>query len=62
MGDKAIYFNNNSYEDFKETISDTWENTPTLSLKMCREITNQYTLDKMVDEMCANLNSLVGTQ
>jgi len=62
LGDKAIYFNNNSYEDFKETISDTWENTPTLSLKMCREVTNQYTLDKMVDEMCANLNSLVETQ
>ena len=60
LGDEAIYFNNDSYEDFKETIKNTWENPPTLSLDLCREITDQYTLDKMVDEMCINLNSLVG--
>tara|TARA_Y100000361_G_C11160490_1_gene346985 strand:+ start:3435 stop:4298 length:864 start_codon:yes stop_codon:yes gene_type:complete len=59
FGDHAIYFNNESYEDFKQTIKNTWENTPTLSLELCRKITDQYTLDNMVDEMHKNLKQLL---
>jgi len=37
LGDLAIYFNDSSYEDFKQTIKNTWENTPVLNLQECKK-------------------------
>ena len=58
FGDRAIYFNDNSYEDFKNVINETWNNTPKLSVPECREFTDQYTVDKMVSKMIERLNNL----
>ena len=58
FGDRAIYFNDNSYEDFKQTIKETWEDTPVLDINECVEFTNQYTLDKMIKSMIDRLNIL----
>jgi hypothetical protein len=58
FGDKAIYFNDNSYEDFKQTIKNTWEETPKLDIESCREYTEQYSLQKMIDEMTKRMYEL----
>lgn len=59
LGDKAIYFNDNSYEDFKSVIKETWENTPVLNIKECREFCkNHPSLDDMVSAMVERLHVL----
>ena len=59
LGDKAIYFNDNSYEDFKATIQTTWENTPVLDVKTCREHADTIpTLEAMVEQMIERLTLL----
>jgi glycosyltransferase involved in cell wall biosynthesis len=58
FGDRAIYFNDNSYIDFKNVINEIWNNTPKLSVTECREFTDQYTVDKMVSKMIERLNNL----
>jgi len=58
FGDKAIYFKDNSYEDFKQTIKRTWENTPKLDLEMCKKHTDQYSLDKMINKMTKRMYEL----
>jgi len=55
FGDRAIYFNDNSYEDFKSTIKQTWDNTPKLNIEDCRKYTDSFTKDKMVDRMIERL-------
>ena len=59
LGDKAIYFNDDSYEDFKSVIKETWENTPVPDLQECREFCrNHPSLDDMVDAMVKRLYAL----
>jgi glycosyltransferase involved in cell wall biosynthesis len=60
FGDRAIYFNDNSYEDFKKTLKETWDNTPKLDRDECIEFTNQYKLNNMVTEMYNRLLELKG--
>tara|TARA_R110000851_G_scaffold325460_1_gene493429 strand:- start:2061 stop:2936 length:876 start_codon:yes stop_codon:yes gene_type:complete len=59
LGDRAIYFNDDSYEDFKATIKDVWDNTPVLDRKECEDFCRQHvTLDQMVDQMIERLEEL----
>jgi|7_EtaG_2_1085326.scaffolds.fasta_scaffold15951_4 glycosyltransferase involved in cell wall biosynthesis len=37
LGDFGIYFDDNSYDNFKQTIKETWENTPILDLSKCKQ-------------------------
>ena len=60
LQDKAIYFNDESYEDFKSVIKETWENTPVLDLDECIRFTDQHpSLDQMVDNMIDRLKALI---
>jgi len=60
FGDKAIYFNDSSYEDFKNTIKDTWENTPKLNRDECVKFTDSIpSKEVMVDNMIDRLNALL---
>tara|TARA_Y100000310_G_scaffold343167_1_gene449597 strand:+ start:945 stop:1802 length:858 start_codon:yes stop_codon:yes gene_type:complete len=59
FGDKAIYFDDNSYEDFKNTIKRVWENTPRLDRNECIQFTNSIpSLENMVDTMISRLHAL----
>jgi hypothetical protein len=58
FNDRAIYFNDSSYTDFKETIMKTWENTPILDRSDCVEFTNRYSVTNMVAEMFSRLKEL----
>ena len=59
LGDKAIYFDDNSYEDFKRVIKETWENTPKLDLKECEAYCATHpTLEETVDVMIGRLEAL----
>jgi len=56
LGPRAIYFNDNSYEDFKRVIKETWENTPILDIKDCQEYcaahpTIQDNVDFIIDRI-----------
>jgi len=60
FGDKAKYFNDNSYEDFKNTIKNTWENTPKLNRDECVKFTDSIpSKEVMVDNMIDRLNALL---
>jgi len=60
FGDRAIYFNDNSYEDFKNTIKEVWENTPKLNREECSSFidSNLPSLEQMVAVMIARLKIL----
>jgi len=59
LGDKAIYFDDNSYEDFKRVIKETWENPPQLDLKECEAYCDTHpTLEETVDVMIARMQIL----
>ncbi len=60
FGDKAYYYKHDSFEDFERVILEMWNNTPKLDIQKCRELTNKYTLDKMVREMVERLEVLNG--
>ena len=64
FGEKAIYFDDNSYENFKDTIKEVWENTPRLSRKECTEFidTHNPSLEEMVTAMVERLKVLSGKQ
>ena len=56
LGDMGIYFNDNSYEDFKQTIKETWENTPKLDIDKCKKhcenhVSKEQYVDNMIDRM-----------
>jgi len=60
LGDRAIYFNDNSYEDFKNTIKEVWENTPTLNRKECEDYCNNHpTLEDTIDIILERLKHLI---
>jgi len=60
FGDRAIYFNDNNYEDFKNTIKEVWENTPKLNREECSSFidSNLPSLEQMVAAMIARLKIL----
>ena len=59
LGDRAIYFDDNNYYDFKRVIKRTWENTPQLNLKECEEFCNAHpTLEETVDVIIERLEYL----
>ena len=56
MKEKAIYFDDNSYEDFKRVIKETWENTPQTNLKECQAFCAAHpTKEDVVDSMIERL-------
>lgn len=60
FGDKAIYFNDKSYEEFKNTIKEVWENTPILVRKECEQFTDTHipSLESMIESMLERLQIL----
>lgn len=59
FGAKAIYFNDNSYEDFKNTIKRVWENTPKLDVEECEKFCKtRSTKEQMTDIMIERLKRL----
>lgn len=60
LGDRAIYFNDNNYEDFKNTIKEVWENTPTLNRKDCEQYCDNHpSIEDTVDIMIERLECLI---
>ena len=55
LGDKAIYFKHNDFEDFERVVVDTWNNTPKLNPKQTKNSFNHLKLDKMVGKMILRL-------
>ena len=58
FGDRAEYFKEGDYEDFKARIKQLWDDTPVLDPKDCREFVEQYTIESMIDKMEARLEEL----
>tara|TARA_R110002167_G_scaffold182251_10_gene382614 strand:+ start:2700 stop:3584 length:885 start_codon:yes stop_codon:yes gene_type:complete len=59
LGEHAIYFNDNSYEDFKQVIKNTWENTPTIDKKEREEFCAAHpSMDDMATRMINRLTIL----
>jgi hypothetical protein len=58
FGDRAIYFERNNYEDFKNKLKDTFDNPPKYDILECEEFTNQYVIDNMVKNMVDRFNYL----
>tara|TARA_Y100000401_G_C8319473_1_gene224434 strand:+ start:149 stop:1009 length:861 start_codon:yes stop_codon:yes gene_type:complete len=58
FGDKAIYFKDGDYEDFKRVILETWNNTPELNIMNCKQFTDQYKIKPMVEKMVERLRIL----
>ena len=60
LGDRAIYFDDNSYEDFKRVLKETWDNTPVTNLDDCRAFCAAHpTKEQMVDSMIERLKILI---
>jgi len=60
LGDNAIYFDDNNYEDFKRVIKETWENTPTTDLKKCQAFCKAHpSIEDNVDFMIDRMNALL---
>ena len=59
LGQMGIYFKDNSYEDFKQTIKETWENTPKLDMARCRAHCEAHvSKDQYVDNMIERMRKL----
>lgn len=58
FGDRAIYFKDGDYADFKNTIKQVWGKTPILDIQDCREFTDRYSVNYMVSEMVERLRFL----
>jgi hypothetical protein len=59
LGDRAIYFNDSSYEDFKRVIKQTWENTPSTDLKDCKDFCSKHpTIEQNVEFMIERISNL----
>ena len=57
LGDRAIYFDDNNYENFKQIIKETWNNTPQPDLEDCINFCNNHpTIDDNVDFMIERMN------
>jgi len=62
LGDKARYFQAESYEDMKAKIKEMWEDTPTIDLDEASEFMEKYTVEKMVAAMKERLDALAGAK
>jgi len=58
FGEKAIYFNDTNYDNFKSNIESIWNNPPVLDKNDCINFTNQYTVNVMVTKMISRLHEL----
>tara|TARA_R110000744_G_scaffold30145_1_gene71502 strand:- start:5944 stop:6807 length:864 start_codon:yes stop_codon:yes gene_type:complete len=59
LGHLGIYFNDGSYEDFKQTIKETWENTPKLDIEECRNYCKSHvSKEEYVDNMISRMEAL----
>lgn len=55
FGDKAFYFEDGNYENFKSKLKDLWDNTPSLDIEKCREYTDTFSIEAMVSKMIERL-------
>lgn len=58
FGDRAFYFKEGDYENFKARIKELWDDTPTLDREDCKQFVQQYTIESMIDKMEARLLEL----
>jgi len=57
LGDRAIYFNDNDYEDFKRVLKETWDNKPTTDIKECQDFCKTHpSIEDNVDFMIERIN------
>jgi glycosyltransferase involved in cell wall biosynthesis len=60
LGDMGIYFNDKNYEDFKQTIKETWESTPKLDVNKCIQHCNSHvSKEQYVENMINRMTSLI---
>lgn len=58
MGDRAIYFNHESYDDFKNRLWETFNNPPKLDREDCRSwIMENFSDELMIDRMLERINA-----
>jgi len=62
FGDRANYFKHDDYEDFKNKISEMWNNRTTLDREACVKFTDRYSLENMVKEMIERMKVLKSEQ
>jgi len=56
FGDRAIYFDDNNYHNFKFTLNKVWNNTPVLNIEECRAFTDTIpSVKEMVMQMANRL-------
>ncbi len=59
LGNKAVYFDDNNYDDFKNVMKEMWENTPSLDIKKCKAFCNSHpTIEDNVEYMIKRLRLL----
>ena len=61
LGDRAIYFKDGDYEDFKRVITETYKNPPKLDKAECEKWVkeNVPSLEQMVSEMISRMRHLL---
>jgi hypothetical protein len=60
LNDDVIRFEDDSYEDFKRVIKETWESVPTTDLKKCQDFCNAHpSIDDNVDFMIERMKALI---
>lgn len=55
FGDKAHYFKHDNFDDFLNKINTMWNNTPTVNENDRKQISEELSLDRMVDKMLSRL-------
>ena len=61
FGDRAYYFRDGDYEDFKRKVNDLWKNTPELDKEECKKyVDGNFSVDVMMDYMSSRLEHLRG--
>ena len=58
LGDNAIYFKHDSYENFEKVILNTWNNTPLLDTAETKQIFNHLTVEAMVEKMIERMEAI----
>ena len=62
FGDRAYYFKDGDYEDFKSKVIDLWANPPKLDKEDCRKyVDDNFNIDVMIGAMATRLEYLKGS-
>ena len=63
LGDRAIYFKDGDFEDFKRVITETYKNPPKLDKAECEKWVKENipSLEQMVSEMISRMKNLLTT-